>query len=82
MKVKNMVFGTLLCIAGAAIGLYLGLWWAFIGGIVDVITEIRAPELSAANIAMGVVKVLFAGAIGGISALCFLAPGAALIKKA
>jgi hypothetical protein len=79
---KKMVFGTLLCTAGVAIGLYVGVWLMFIGGIVDVITEIRAVELSAMGVALGIAKVLFASAVGGLSCLCLLAPGAALIKDA
>lgn len=82
MKHGQLILGVILCIAGVALGLYAGLWWAFIGGIVDVITEIRAPELSAMNVAIGIAKVLCAGVIGGLSALLLLTPGAAMIKTA
>jgi hypothetical protein len=82
MNHGKMVGGTVLCIIGIAAGLYFGLWWAFIGGIIDVITEIRAPELSVMGVAIGIAKVLFAGFIGGISALLFLAPGVAMIREA
>lgn len=82
MSMTKMVFGVLLVLGGIAFGLYAGLWWAFIGGIVDVITEIRAPELSAMNVALGIAKVLFAGAIGGLSAFLLIVPGAALVKSA
>ncbi|WP_083570006.1 hypothetical protein [Nitrosospira sp. Nsp11] len=69
-----------MCIAGVATGLYAGVWWAFIGGIMDVITEIRADELDAMNIAIGIAKVMFAGAIGSFSAMVLFVPGLALIK--
>jgi hypothetical protein len=82
MKHGQLVGGTLLCILGVALGLYVGLWWAFIGGIVQVIEEIRAPELSALGVAIGVIKVMFAGFVGLISALCFVMPGATMIKNA
>lgn len=80
MNVTKMVFGTLLCIAGVALGIYAGLWWAFIGGIVDVINAFKAADVQALSIAFGVAKVVCAGFIGGISALCLIAPGTALIK--
>lgn len=75
------VIGVLMCIAGIALGLYAGVWWAFIGGIIDIINEIKAVDTNAMNIAIGCVKVLFAGAIGGLSAFALIAPGAALINK-
>jgi hypothetical protein len=76
------IIGLVLVVCGIALGLYAGVWWAFIGGIVDVITEIRAPELSALGIAIGVAKVLFAGLIGWLSALVLVLPGVAFIKAA
>jgi hypothetical protein len=74
------IVGLVLVVCGIALGLYAGVWWAFIGGIVDVITEIRAPELSALGIAIGVAKVLFAGLIGWLSALVLILPGVAFIQ--
>ena len=74
--------GVLMMIAGVAFGLYAGLWWAFIGGIVDVIHAIRAPELVAMDVAIGVAKVIFAGAIGGVSGIIAVFPGYALFKSA
>ena len=73
------ILGVLMIIAGVAFGVYAGLWWAFIGGIVDVISAIRAPELVAMNIAIGVAKVMFAGVIGGVCGLVAVAPGYALL---
>lgn len=75
------IFGILLIICGVAFGLYAGLWWAFIGGIVDVIQASRAPELVPMDVAIGVVKVLFAGAIGGISGVVAIAPGYVLLRN-
>ena len=66
-------------IVGIVFGLYVGLWWAFIGGIVDVISAIRAPELVAMDVAIGIVKVLFAGLIGGLSGLISIIPGYVLL---
>lgn len=54
-----------------AIGLYVGGCWAFIGGIIDVITQIRADELSVHATAWGVTKIIFASVFAGI----FIIPG-------
>lgn len=78
----KLIIGLLLVVGGIASGLYVGLWLCFIGGIVDVIQQIRADELVALTVAIGVAKVLFAGIAGWVSALLFIAPGAALIKSA
>ena len=72
--------GIILMIAGIAFGLYVGLWWAFIGGIVDVISAIRATELVAMDVAIGIVKVLFAGLIGGLSGFIAIIPGYFLLN--
>jgi hypothetical protein len=74
------VFGILLILAGAAFGLYAGLWWAFIGGIVDILNEVRAPELSSINVAIGVAKVVFSGLIGWASGMLLMVPGVALLR--
>lgn len=74
--------GIVMMIAGVAFGLYAGLWWAFIGGIVDVISAIRAPELVAMDVAIGVAKVMCAGVIGGVTDIVAVFPGYAIFKSA
>lgn len=73
--------GCLLILCGLAAGLYLGLWWAFIGGIVQIIEQVRAPELSAMAVAIGVAKIVCAGGIGSICAFFGIVPGIALLKS-
>lgn len=74
------ILGILLIVAGLMLGCYVGIWWSFVGGIVDVITGIRAVDLDALKIAFGIAKVMFAGFIGYISALVLVIPGAVMIK--
>lgn len=66
-------------IAGVVLGLWAGVWWAFIGGIMDVIEAVRAVELSAFDVVIGVAKVVFASFIGWCSAAVLAIPGAAMI---
>jgi hypothetical protein len=74
------VIGIIMVVGGIACGIYAGLWWAFIGGICDVIGAIRADELIAMDVAIGVAKVLFAGLIGWASAALLLLPGFFMVQ--
>jgi uncharacterized membrane protein len=76
------ILGLGLIVAGILFGLYAGLWWAFIGGIMDVVQAIRAPDLQPMAVAIGIAKVCFAGLIGYLSALVAIVPGYVLIKRA
>ena len=73
--------GVLLLITGLVVGVYVGLWWAFIGGIVDVVEAVRADELVAKDLATGVIKIIFAGPAGWIVGLCFAVPGYYLTQR-
>ena len=74
------IFGVGLIMSGIVFGIWAGLWWAFVGGIMQIVGAVQASPLDAAAIAWGVVKIMFAGAIGGLSAICLVLPGAALLK--
>lgn len=74
----KVIIGLLMVVAGVVFGLWAGVWWALIGGIVDVIEQVRAPELSALAVAIGVAKVLFAGVIGYLSFAVLAIPGIAI----
>jgi len=74
------VVGSVMIVAGVALGLYVGLWVCFVGGIVDVIEQIRAEHLEALVVAWGVAKILFAGLFGWIAAAVLLIPGVALFN--
>lgn len=78
----KLILGLLMMAAGIAFGLWAGVWWAFIGGIVNVIEAVRAPELVAMDVAIGVANVLFSGLIGWLAAAVALLPGYALVKAA
>ena len=75
------IIGLILIVLGVVLGLYAGVWWAFVGGIVQVITEIRADEMNTMSLAWGIARILFCAVIGWISALILIFPGLALIKS-
>lgn len=74
------VLGIFLVICGIGLGGYVGIWLLFIGGIVQIIDQVRAVELSAVVVAFGVLKIFIAGFCGILSSMILVAPGIALIK--
>lgn len=78
MKVKQML-GFLLIVAGIVLGVYVGVWVCFIGGIVGIIEAISAPELVAMTVALNVAKIFLAGVSGFLSAILLMIPGYAMI---
>lgn len=76
----KVILGLGLIIVGIVLGLYAGLWWAFVGGIIDMIQGLTASPIDAQTVAWGVVRILFSGFIGWMSALICLIPGVALLK--
>lgn len=74
-ETTRAVLGIGMIAAGVLLGLYVGIWVCLVGGIVDVIQQVRAPELSAMAVAWGVAKVFFAGFFGWVSAFALILPG-------
>lgn len=60
---KN-VFGVASIIVGAIIGFYGGIWWAFVGGIKQVISGFQSSPLNSSDIAIGLCRIFFATSIG------------------
>jgi hypothetical protein len=52
-------------LAGIALGIYVGLWVCFIGGIVDIINQVKATDTDALTVAWGIAKIVLAGFAGG-----------------
>jgi len=75
------ILGLILISVGVVVGLYVGFWWAFIGGITQIVNAVIAPEVIATTVAWGVAKVVFASLLGWISALVFIIPGWGLVTS-
>ena len=78
----KIIIGLILIVGGIVFGLWAGVWWAFIGGIVNVIEAVRAPDLVAMNVAIGVAKMIFTPLIFWVAAATLMLPGYALAKSA
>lgn len=73
------LLGIILILAGVALGIYLGLWLMFVGGIIAIVNAIQADPINGSTIAWGIVRIIFASFIGGISAMVLIIPGYKLI---
>jgi len=57
-----------LALCSVGFGVYVGFWCCFIGGIVDIIKEVKQDDVEALVVAFGVAKIMF-------STLCGFAAG-------
>ena len=81
-RVLGAILGVLLIIGGVAGAAYIGIWLMFVGGIVDIIEQIRAEVLEPIVVVVGIVKILFAGVVGQLCAVFFVTPGLATFAAA
>lgn len=77
----NALIGLLLIIAGVALGLYVGVWVCFIGGVVQIVEAVKATPVEAVGIAVGILRIFFAGAAGFLSAIALVLPGFGMLTK-
>lgn len=70
---------------GAVLGLYVGVWLLFIGGIMGLIEAVtliaNTGAADGALITISIIKLMFAGVAGYVSALIFIIPGMSFIFK-
>ena len=70
------VLGVIIMALGVITGLWVALWWGWIGGIVQVVDGIKANPTDAMEIAIGIVRVLFANFVGAVVGWFIFACGA------
>ena len=73
------LIGVLLIICGIVLGVYLGVFVMFIGGIFQILHSI-SPFI-ANGVGYGILKIIFASFVGSISALVLIIPGKALLDS-
>jgi len=76
----TQVIGAVLILIGVLLGIYVGIWVCFIGGIIDVIQSIRAEHFETAVVAWGIAKVVFASFFGWLSAILLIIPGYVMVQ--
>ncbi len=57
MNKKDMI-GSAIVVVGIFAGIYFGLWLMCIGGIIDVINDMKSSEVEAAEMGIGIFKII------------------------
>lgn len=77
MKLAMGLFGMVIAVA---LGLYLGLWVMFVGGIIQAVHAFTQYDpVSASQLAFGIVRVLGSSLVGWLSFAIFALPSMALM---
>lgn len=69
------IIGILIAIIGIALGIYVGVWLMFIGGITQIISSIN--PLNGLGIALGIARIIFCE-VGGLVAWLGIVIGSAI----
>lgn len=77
----RQLIGILLMFTGVCVGLYVGIWWGFIGGIVAVAEAVKAPEVIPYDVAYGVARIFFCQVLGLLAGAMVALPGYVLAHK-
>ena len=84
MTSMKTILGILGIIAGVALGLYVGVWLMFVGGILGIVNFIQLMidgNTDGMLLAISIVKLVFSGAVGAISFYVLALPSIALLSK-
>ncbi|MFW6173109.1 MAG: hypothetical protein ACOC5T_05135 [Elusimicrobiota bacterium] len=75
------IVGVILIITGIAIGLYVGVWECFAGGVADIINVIKSDcQASPSMVLLPLIKITFSSFIGFISSFIGIIPGIVLMN--
>jgi hypothetical protein len=64
LKTLRQVLGALLMVGSIGIGLYLGLWVCFVGGIVQIVEALKSTPIEAIGVALGLLRFFVASLVG------------------
>jgi hypothetical protein len=79
------IIGFLMVVGGVLLGLYVGIWLMFIGGIVGLVNIVQNVQngvaIEALSVAINIAKIVFAGFVGGLSGYLIVMPGFYMMTK-
>ena len=75
----KVIGGVVLFFTGIALGLYLGVWWAFVGGVLTVYEGAAAVPVDLWLVSFGLIKFTLASVIGYASAAACIVPALLLM---
>lgn len=76
----KIFIAVIMLIGGVVLGGYVGVWLMFIGGIVQIIEQVRAEHLEAMQVGFGVARIFLAGLSGMLSAMFLIIPAMAILS--
>lgn len=86
MRLLLAIIGLIGVLAGVALGLYVGVWVMFVGGIMGLVsivtTLVAGGGVVASLLAWSIVKIMFAGVVGWICAFIIITPSFGLMGLA
>lgn len=74
------IIGIIICIASVFVGIYLGAWVCFVGGIVQFLEAVKSDPINTVGIAVGILRFFSASLVGWISLVITFAIGQSLLK--
>jgi hypothetical protein len=74
------LIGVVLILLGITGGIYVGFWLCFIGGIIQVVEQIRAENMDSTILAFGIAKFFLAGLSGWLCCIIPCGIGCAMLK--
>lgn len=77
---KWNIFGFVMMAIGILLGLYVGGWVLFVGGIVQVLEALQATPIEAVGVAVGILRVVVATAVGVLIAAAGVFFGGSFIR--
>ena len=77
----KMIFGSVLLVLSVFLGVYVGFWLMFVGGIIQFVNVIQMHPIPGLGIAMAIVRILGATFAGFLSFGIILTTGLGLIKS-
>lgn len=58
------LIAAVMALCSVGFGVYIGFWCCFIGGIIDIVKEVKQDDVEALVVAFGVVKIMFSTLAG------------------
>ena len=60
------IIGFLIIAIGAVLGVYVGFWLMFVGGISEVIEFFKTQNADSLSVALSIAKIIFASGVGAV----------------
>lgn len=75
------IIGLLLIIGGIVLGLYMGVYVCFFGGIVQIIEAVNVTPIVTVDLAWGIVRLCCSGIAGSLAASVLILPGMDILQS-